>query len=42
MKDGKIRTGRHYCDPDVSHLNLDKQQTMKAYKKSRGNNIILK
>lgn len=22
MKDGKILTGRHYCDPDVSHLDL--------------------
>lgn len=22
MEDGKIVTGRHYCDPDVSHLDL--------------------
>lgn len=42
MKNGKIRTGRHYCDPDVSYLNLNKTQIAKAYKKKSDNNIILK
>lgn len=36
MKNGKIRTGRHYCDPNLSYINLMEQQIKKIYKNSRG------
>lgn len=36
MKNGKIRTGRHYCDPNLSYANLTEQQIKKIYKNSRG------
>ena len=42
MKGGKIRTGRHYCDPSLSYLNLTRKQAEKAYKNSAGKKIILK
>lgn len=32
MRGGKIRTGRHYCDPALSRLFLDEEDTEKAYK----------
>lgn len=32
MKDGKIKTGRHYTDPRLSHLFLTKEDIDKAYK----------
>lgn len=31
MKKGKIRKGRHYCDPDLSYLHLTKKQVEKAF-----------
>ncbi len=42
MHRGKIRTGRHYCDPNLSYLHLNKREIEKAYKKSRKDNMILK
>ena len=33
MKGGKIRIGRHYCDPDLSYLCLTKKQVEKAFVK---------
>lgn len=42
MKRGKIRTGRHYCDPSLSYLDLTQKQAEKAYKNNDGKNIILK
>jgi len=42
IKKGKIRTGRHYCDPDLSRLYLTKRQVAQAYKKSNGKNMLLK
>ncbi|MBU1202979.1 nuclear transport factor 2 family protein [Patescibacteria group bacterium] len=33
FKDGKIKTGRHYCDPKLSYLYLSKEQVNKAFKK---------
>ncbi len=42
MEGGKIKTGRHYCDPHISYLHLTKQQIKKAYKKAAGSEIILK
>lgn len=32
MKDGKIKRGRHYCDPDLSYLNLSNKQIDKIFK----------
>lgn len=32
MKNGKIKTGRHYCDPRLSYLNLTEKQINKAFK----------
>jgi ketosteroid isomerase-like protein len=32
FKGGKIRTGRHYCDPAVSYLHLTARQVAGAYK----------
>jgi len=31
MKNGKIKKGRHYCDPDISYLYLSKKQVEKAF-----------
>lgn len=31
MKNGKIKKGRHYCDPDLSYLYLTKKQIAKAF-----------
>jgi len=42
MMRGKIRTGRHYCDPNLSYLNLKKREVDKAYKKSKGSELTLK
>jgi len=32
MKNGKIKTGRHYCDPRVSYLELTNKEINKAFK----------
>lgn len=32
MKNGKIRRGRHYCDPDLSYLYLTKKQIKQAFR----------
>ncbi|MEK7558476.1 MAG: hypothetical protein AAB507_01460 [Patescibacteria group bacterium] len=32
MKNGKIRKGRHYCDPRISYLYLSKKQVNKAFR----------
>ncbi len=42
MKNGKIRTGRHYLDPRISQKYLTKTQIEKAYKNSRGSRLIIK
>lgn len=42
MKNGKIRTGRHYCDPKLSVKYLTKSQVEKAYKNSGGSILIIK
>lgn len=31
MENGKIKKGRHYCDPTISHLHLTKEQVNKIY-----------
>lgn len=42
MKNGKIRTGRHYLDPRISGKYLTKKQVEKAYKNSRDSIKIIK
>lgn len=42
MKNGKIRTGRHYLDPKISYKHLTKSQVEKAYKNSKGSLLIIK
>ena len=42
MKDGKIRTGRHYLDPRLSWKHLAKAQVEKAYKNSKGSLVVIK
>lgn len=42
MKNGKIRTGRHYLDPTISRKHLTKKQTEKAYKNSKGSLMVIK
>jgi len=42
MKSGKIRTGRHYCDPKISYMHLSKSEAEKAFKKSKKGKNILK
>ena len=32
MEKGKIKKGRHYCDPDLSYLYLTEKQIKKVYK----------
>jgi ketosteroid isomerase-like protein len=32
MKEGKIKRGRHYCDPRLSYLFLTKKQVQKVFK----------
>jgi ketosteroid isomerase-like protein len=32
FKEGKIITGRHYCDPQIPYLHLSKKQISKIYK----------
>ena len=33
FENGKIITGRHYCDPQISHLHLSEDEVKKVYKK---------
>lgn len=40
MKKGKIKTGRHYCDPRLSFMNLAKPQIKKALKNKKSLHII--
>lgn len=42
MKGKKIRTGRHYTDPNLSHLHLTKKQVEKAYKNNKDGGKLLK
>ncbi len=32
MKNGKIKTGRHYCDPRISYMHLSREQVKKVFK----------
>tara|TARA_B100000745_G_C20027314_1_gene349566 strand:- start:40 stop:501 length:462 start_codon:yes stop_codon:yes gene_type:complete len=42
IKGGKIRTGRHYLDPSLSHKFLTKAEVKKAYKKTSGSLLVIK
>jgi len=40
MKNGKIQTGRHYCDPALSYLHLTEAEVHHAYAKKKTPKII--
>ena len=42
MKDGKIRTGRHYSDPRVSQHYLSEEEIEQAYQNSKGSILVIK
>ena len=42
IKNGKIRTGRHYLDPAISRKYLTKKQIEKAYKNNKGSLLVIK
>lgn len=42
MKNGKIRTGRHYLDPRISQKYLTKAQVKKAFKNNKGSLTLIK
>jgi ketosteroid isomerase-like protein len=42
MKNGKIRTGRHYLDPRLSGKHLTKTQIEKAYKNHKGSLLVVR
>jgi ketosteroid isomerase-like protein len=42
MKNGKIRTGRHYCDPKVSYLHLSAGVIEKTFKGPKKRGIVIK
>jgi ketosteroid isomerase-like protein len=40
MEEGKLKKGRHYCDPRVSYMKLSQEDLDKAYKDSATKQII--
>ena len=40
MEDGKIKTGRHYCDPKLSHEDLSEEQLGQGYRNSPDKQVI--
>lgn len=42
FKEGKIRTGRHYCDPRLSYEHLSREDAEKAYKNTKGSLLVIK
>lgn len=42
MKDGKIQTGRHYCDPRLSYRHLTPGQVNKAFAKKNKPILVIK
>ena len=42
MRNGKIRTGRHYLDPRLSSKYLTKAQVEKAYKNHAGSKLVIR
>ncbi|MGK2849237.1 MAG: hypothetical protein ACSLEX_04215 [Minisyncoccota bacterium] len=41
MKNGKVETGRHYCDPRLSYRHLTSTQTKKAFAKKQKPLIVI-
>jgi ketosteroid isomerase-like protein len=41
MKNGKIETGRHYCDPRLSYRHLTAAQTNKAFAKKQKPLVVI-
>jgi ketosteroid isomerase-like protein len=42
MKGGKIRTGRHYCDPRLSEMSLSARRVAKAFRGSKGSALVIR
>jgi len=42
MVAGKIKKGRHYCDPDISYLDLTEEQIEKGLKGTKSKTVIQK
>ncbi|MDO8728798.1 MAG: hypothetical protein Q7K26_02780 [bacterium] len=40
MVEGKIKTGRHYCDPQLSYENLSEKQLEQGYRNAPDKQII--
>jgi len=40
MEEGKIKTGRHYCDPKLSYENLTEKQLEQGYRSTPDKQII--
>jgi len=40
MEDGKIKTGRHYCDPKLSYEDLSEEQLKQGYRNTPNKQII--
>ncbi len=40
MHDGKVQTGRHYCDPQISYENLSKEALERAYRHTPNQRVI--
>lgn len=40
FKDGLIRTGRHYCDPSLSYMELSSEQIDSALRDTKSKSII--
>ena len=40
MKNGKIQTGRHYCDPALSHMHLSEKEVANAFAKKKTPKVI--
>lgn len=41
MKGGRVRTGRHYCDPRLSYMKLTPVQLRRAYRNPQATNRIV-
>ena len=42
MQNGKIKTGRHYCDPKISFMHLSKNQIEAAFRGKRRPKLVIK
>lgn len=41
LQNGRIKTGRHYCDPKVSYLHLSEEKIKEAYKNRTKEDLLI-